>query len=264
MARSISKAMAGILQELELENATYITAGRLQELAEQYSLASSPSLIASRLKKEGWLIATSQRGVWEFVPAAVAGVYSKNDPLMPIKSFMIANPDTLCYLCMQSAAWVLGVADRLPSLTEAAFPEVSKKHLANQICSYYYKPNIEIVKKRGVPCLAPESLLVHMTTKPSNVRSWEGVLEWLPDLIYETDKEILLEELKGRPNSVLQRTGYLLQSMYPDAAEMIKSSLQPHSKVRFGPRKKALRNDEEWMISDTILPISPSEMEKVK
>ena len=73
MARTISKAMADILQELELENESYITTGRIQELAEKYSIGSSPSLLAARLKKEGWLIATSQRGVWEFAPAAVAG-----------------------------------------------------------------------------------------------------------------------------------------------------------------------------------------------
>ena len=264
MARTISKAMADILQELELENESYITTGRIQELAEKYSIGSSPSLIAARLKKEGWLIATSQRGVWEFAPAAVAGSYSKNDPLMPIKSFMIANPDTSCYLCMQSAAWVLGVADRLPSHTEVAFPEFPKKHLPIQILGYYYKPNIEIVIKKGVPSLAPESVLIHMTTKPSNVRSWDSAMEWLPDLIYETDKEAILKELNGRPNSVHQRTGYLLQSMYPDAAKAIRESIQIRSKVRFGPRERALRNDEDWMISDTLLRVSPRKMEKVK
>lgn len=247
-----------------MENESYITTGRLRELAGRYSIGSSPSLIASRLKKEGWLIATSQRGVREFAPAAVAGSYSKNDPLMPIKSFMIANPDTPCYLCMQSAAWVLGVADRLPSHTEVAFPEVPQKRISNQICRYYYKPNIELITKNGVPSLAPESVLVHMTTKPSNVRSWDSAMEWLPNLIYETDKDTILKELGGRPTSVHQRTGYLLQSMYPDAARVIRESVQIQSKVRFGPREKSLRNDEDGMISDTLLQVSPREMEMEK
>lgn len=64
-----SRAMSAILQELELENETYITTIRIQELAEKHSIGSSPSLIAHRLKESGWLLATPQKGVWEFAPA---------------------------------------------------------------------------------------------------------------------------------------------------------------------------------------------------
>lgn len=264
MARTISNTMSEILQELELENETYITIQRIRELADRYSIGSSPSLIAYRLKQAGWLIPTSQRGVWEFAPASYAGAYSQNDPLTGIKAFVISNPEIRCYLCMQSAAWALGIADRVPARTEVAFPVMPKKHIPKQIKSYHYTPNIKTVIKKGFSCLAPESILVHMTSKPSDVRSWEGALEWLADLVYDLNTENLLLELEGKPNAVKQRTGYLLQNMYPEAADAIMSITELQSKVRFGPRKKALRNDEAWMISDTILPISPKQMERIK
>ena len=89
-------------------------------------------------------------------------------------------------------------------------------------------------------------------------------MEWLPDLVFEIEMERLMKELEGRPNSVKQRTGYLLQNMYPEAAAAILQNTRLCSKVRFGPRKESLRNDETWMVSDTVLPVSPKDMEKVK
>lgn len=264
MARTITNSMSEILQELELDSETYISNQRLCELAEKYGIKTSPALIAYRLKEAGWLIPTPQQGVWEFAPASYAGAYSKNDPLKSVKTFMIANPEIQCFLCMQTAAWAIGIADRIPSITEVAFPEMPSKHIPNQMRAYRYRPNLDLLVRKEAPCLAPESILVHMTSKPSSVRSWESIYEWLPDLVYELKQEKLLQELQGRPNSVKQRTGYLLQNMYPDAAESIMKQTELHAKVRFGPREKALRNDEIWMVSDTVLPVSPKEMEKVK
>ena len=256
--------MSEILQELELENETYISNQTLCDLAEKHGIKTSPALIAYRLKEAGWLIPTSQQGVWEFAPASYAGAYSKNDPLTSVKAFMLANPETQCFLCMQTAAWAMGIADRVPAITEVAFSEIPSKHIPKQMRAYHYRPNLELLVRKEVPCLAPESILVQMTAKPSAVRSWESALEWLPDLVYELNQEKLEQELKGRPNSVKQRTGYLLQNMYPEASELIRQQTELHAKVRFGPREKAIRNDEGWMISDTILPVSPKEMERVK
>lgn len=264
MARTISKKMADILQELELENVTYVTIQQIKELTEKYAIGSAPALVAHRLKEAGWLLATPQKGVWEFAPAAYAGSFSRNDPLTSVKSFLLANPETECFLCLQTAAWALGLADRNPEKAEVAFSVMPKKHISEKLHGYLYKPSIKPIEAKGVPCLSPESILVHMTSKPSIVRSWDGIMEWLADLVYDIDLNQLLFELAGRPNSVKQRTGYLLQNLFPDAANAIMETTPIHSKIRFGPREKALRNDERWMISDTILPISPKEMEKVK
>lgn len=265
MTRTITKTTSKILEELELENETYVTTNDIASLAIKHGILTNPSMIIYRLKQSGWLLPTSQQGVWEFAPASMAGPYSKNDPLKDIIVFQKSNPEIKCFVCMQTSAWAQGLADRIPSHKELAFLEIPKKHIPDSIIAFKYAPNIEPIKEKGVLCLAPESIVVHIASKPSSVSSWDAVLEWFPEVVFETTIENLLFELDNRNNSVKRRTGYLLQGMYPEAAQSIYSSLpKPTSKIRFGGRKKAKRNDEKWMISDTVLPISPLEMEKVK
>lgn len=265
MARTISKSMTGILEELELESKTYVTLGDLEALAGKHNVLTEPALIASRLKKAGWLLPTAQRGVWEFAPASMAGPYSRNDPLKEIKAFQLINPDIKCYVCLQTAAWAMGLADRVPNRRELAFPQIPRRHLPDVITAYKYTPSIETREVRGIHCLAPESLLVHIATKPDMIISWESVMEWLPDVVYEMDIAVLLTELLDRTDSIKRRTGYLLQGMFPDAADAIyEINPKPTSKIRFGARKQSIRNDEKWKISDTVLPFSPKDLEKVK
>ncbi len=265
MTRTISKSLAGILEELELENKNYISLDELATLAERYGVLTKPAVIAKRLRDAGWLLQTNQRGVWEFASASKAGSYSRNDPLMDIKTYMIQYPNTKCYVCLQTAAWALGIADRIPVHKEIAFAQLPNRKVPENVIAYKYNPIIEAIDVRGVQCLSPESIIVHIATKPDIVQSWESVMEWLPDVVYESNKSNILTELSGRNDSIKRRTGYLIQGMYPDAAEAIYNSIsKPKSKIRFGPRKHAVRNDEKWKISDTILPFSPKEMEEVK
>ena len=73
-----------------------------------------------------------------------------------------------------------------------------------------------------------------------------------------------VEELAGRPASVRARAGYLLQGMRPDIADAIARLGAPTAKVRFGPRRSSIRNDERWKVADTVLPFDPKEMESVR
>ena len=263
MTRTISKSMAGILEELELENDAVIDMQRLSYLAQKHNVKTEPAVIASRLRKAGWLLPTSQRGVWEFSPAAMAGAFSKNDPLLTVIAYMKANPDTECFLCMQTAAWALGLADRIPSRREVAF--ISKPAAVPQeLTAFHYEPVLDPVTVKGVPCLTPESIIVHIASKPVQIRSWESAMEWIPDVVYEIGIENLFTELSAKNDSVKRRTGYLLEGMYPEAAEAIAGIVSNSSKIRFGPRTKACRNNEKWKISDTILPFDPIELGRVK
>ena len=265
MTRTISKAMSGILEDLELNNKTYVTLNELSGLAKEHGVNTKPSMIALRLKQAGWLLPTGQHGVWEFAHASMAGPYSKNDPLRDLKAFQLSDPDTESYLCLQTAAWALGLADRIPIHKELAFGEIPRKRIPETIIPYKYCPAIDLRKVHGVDCLAPESILVHIATKPDVVQSWERTMEWLPDVVYEIKIEDLLFEISNRNNSIKRRTGYLIQGMYPDAAMAIYESIpEPTSKIRFGGRRKSIRNDEKWKISDTTIPFSPADMEKVK
>lgn len=265
MARTISKSMAGILEDLELNGKTYVTLEELSELAKRHDVHTESSIIASRLKKSGWLLPTGQRGVWEFASASMAGPYSKKDPLMDIRAFKLLHPELECYVCLQTAAWTLGLADRVPAHKELAFSQIPRKQIPESINAYAYYPTLDIRNVRGVSCLAPESIIVHLATKPDMVQSWESVMEWLPDVVYDSEAVNLLTEIADRNDSVKRRTGYLLQGMYPEASNAIYDSIpKPISKIRFGARKPSIRNDEKWKVSDTALPFSTKEMERVK
>ncbi len=265
MTRTISKSMSGILEDMELENKQYVTLEEIAQLAESRGILTRAAQIANRLKQAGWLLPTSQRGVWEFAPASMAGPYSKNDPLKEVKAYQLANPQVQCFICLQTAAWAMGLADRVPSRKELAFVSLPKRKMADCILPYKYTPTLEPKSVRGVPCLTPESIVVHLASKPDAIKSWESVLEWLPDVVYEINLKDLMTEISNKSDSVKRRVGYLLQGMYPEASHEIMEIVgSPTSKIRFGPRKTSIRNDQDWMISDTILPFSVKELEKVK
>lgn len=83
MARSIPKGFSGVLEELELERPQLVTTSQLASLCERSGIRTPAKVVASRLREKGWLLATPQRGVWEFAPAELAGPYSSADPLLP-------------------------------------------------------------------------------------------------------------------------------------------------------------------------------------
>jgi hypothetical protein len=235
----------------------------MNSLGEQAGINVPGRVIASRLKERGWLLDTPQRGVWEFVPAEVAGAYSSADPLLPLKAFCLANPKVSCALTFQSAAWALGLADRVPSRMEVAFPESPKVKVPDVIDHSTYRTNLPLMRAKGVSVLPAEGVVVHMVARPSAVRSWQSAGEWLPDVAYEIDSARILQELENRPASVWARTGYLLCGMRPDVAATIRDVFTPRSKTHFGTQGATKRNDEQWLIADSLLPFDPRKMKAV-
>ena len=262
MARSIPKGLSGVLEELELERPQLVTTSQLAELCERSGIRTPAKVVASRLRAKGWLLATPQRGVWEFAPAELAGAYSSADPLLPLKAHAAAHPGDRFALAAQTAAWALGLADRVPAVIDAAFERMPAS-VPDGVRASTYRPNVPTESAKGVSALSPESIVVHMAQRPSAVRSWQGVAEWLPDVAYELEAATLVDELAGRPGSVAARTGYLLQGMRPDVAEAVMEACPPRSKVRFGTGP-AIRNDERWQVSDSALSFDPREMEAVR
>ena len=115
MARSIPNSLSGILQELELERPLLVTTELLFDLKDKYNISSPVKTIAHRLKERGWLLPTDRKGVWEFIPAEIAGVYSSHDPLLYFRSFLAKYPDMKCGLTYQTAARLYGESNRIPS-----------------------------------------------------------------------------------------------------------------------------------------------------
>jgi hypothetical protein len=256
--------MGGILEDLELEQPMLVTSEQLAELAQRHGLRTPTRIVAARLRERGWLLPTGQRGVWEFAPAAVAGAYSRNDPLTPLRAFLAQRPTARCALTMQAAAWAHGFADRVPTHIEiaAATAELARQ-LPPGVTASVFDPRLDFQDLRGVPVLSSESLLVHMATKPGAVRSWTSALEWLPELAGALSRKPLLIELANRSSAACARTGYLIQGLRPDLASAVRELRPPHGKTWFGPRGSLLRHDNAWQIADTSLPFDPRTLDAV-
>lgn len=264
MPRTISRGLSGLLEELELEQPTLVTLDQLAVLVQRHELRTPPRIVAARLRDEGWLLTTGRQGVYEFAPAAVAGAYSRNDPLTSLRAFLLRRPGVRCGLTLQSAAWAHGLADRVPSRPEvaAATSELARQ-LPDQLAASVFDPHLDYETLRGVPVLPLASVAVHMAARPAAVRSWASALEWLPDLAHELDQSSLRAELSGRPTTVQVRAGYLLQGLRPDLSEDLRSTRAPSSKTWFGPRGPLKRHDANWLVADTLLPFDPRALESV-
>lgn len=260
MTRAITPSMSPILEELELAADEIVTMERLGDLVRAAGLRTSARVVAARLRQQGWLLDTGQRGVWEFAPAAVAGPHSRGGPTLGLRA-LLARQNIACGLTFQAAAWALRVADRAPSRVEVAVAD--ERDVARMPGSFsisVFAPHVAYVEAKGVPCLGPTSVLTHMATSPNRVRSWSSAAEWLPDLAADAHPPDVLAELEGRPATVAARMGYLLQGLRPDITSQI---VGPSTKTWFGPRRATVRHDSTWQIADTLLPFDPRSLEPV-
>jgi len=265
MTRMISSSLAGILQELELERPLLVTRDLLSDLKKKYHVASSVEVVAARLKKKGWLLSTDIQGVWEFIPAEVAGVYSTNDPLLSFRAFCAKYPTVKSALTFQTAAWIYGDSDRAPSGVYVSVDEYRCVRLLKEFAFVsVFQPNLPYHVISNVTVLARESVIVQMAAKPSFVPSWASVPEWMPGFCAELSPEGVYDELASRSPFVSQRLGYLIQNMRPDIADEVFKNTKPKSNAWFGERKQTLRYDKRFMVADTHLPFDPREIGELK
>jgi len=96
--------MARVLERLELDRPEIVTTADLDAILADLGITTPTRVAAARLRAAGWLLATGQRGAWEFAPAELAGPYSRHDPVTPLKSFMAGHTNVACALTFQSAA----------------------------------------------------------------------------------------------------------------------------------------------------------------
>ena len=252
--RPISAQLAPVLEQLELDDVRFVTAERLATLLQEAQVRTPVRKVAHRLRQRGWLLPTHTQGVWEFAPAALAGRHSRTGPTRDLQA-ALARRSIECGLTFQAAAWAMGLADRVPLRLEvAAATRQDAELLPERLNVSVFAAHLPAQTAKGVPVLQPASVIVHMCAGPGRVRSWSSAQEWLPDLAAECDLDGVIAEVTGRPATVQARTGYLLQAMRPD----IVAHLSPaKTKTWFGPRAPLVRNDERWLIADTILPFDP-------
>jgi predicted transcriptional regulator of viral defense system len=262
--RSVPIGLAPIVQRLELDQPEIVTLTQLAHLASEMGLRTAPALIAHRLHARGWLLKTGLSGAWEFAPGAHAGPHSRGGPLIPLKAALALRPDLPAAVALASAAWVHGLADRMPPRLEIAVPagERVPAGLARWADVLRFDARLAPVKRKGVPVQRAATILVHLVYRPSRVRSWGGVFEWLGDVVAEAVEADLLLELSDRPRAVRTRLAYLLQGLWPALAERVGEGTS--TKVWFGPRRKLRRHSQRFCVADSVLPLDPATLDPVR
>jgi hypothetical protein len=260
MTRSIPPSLAPVLEYLELERPRVIAMGEIADIAAEHGIQTPAKLIAHRLAERGWLLPTDVRGVWEFAPAERAGPYSYGDPFLALRATLASHPEMRAAVALGSALWLLDVSERAPDQHEVALPGGDTVPIGVQrnYRVVRFTANLEPMDVQGVPVHRSATVLVHLASNPTDVRSWTGVLERLEDLVHASTEDEVRKELLGRPKATHVRLAYLLSGVAPDLVGRL--NIQPAGSVWFGPRGKVRHYDSTWNVADTVLPVSPSEV----
>lgn len=118
--RTLPKQLVPVVEALELDQPLVVTLPMIQEIMDTSEDAARH--VAYRLQDLGWLNRLRTRGAWEFIPGARAGRYPSGDRFIEMRAQLAINPAWPGVLAMESAASVLGLAQRLPSREVVALP----------------------------------------------------------------------------------------------------------------------------------------------
>lgn len=260
MARSIPSSLAPVLEHLELEQKSSVTVEEISRITESHGIRTPGKLVAHRLARRGWLLPTAVRGTWEFAPAARAGPISDGDPLRPLRATLDVRGELPVALALGSALWFLNLAERAPDRHEVAVRPTTyvPAALRRSYRVVRFQSQLESMEIRGVPVHRPATILVHLAHRPTDVRSWAGVLDRLRDVLDASEYSEISRELRDRPHATQARFAYLTSGLRPDLAKRLK--IEPAGKAWFGPRRKLRRHDARWNIADTLLPFHPAEL----
>lgn len=259
VTRSVPFGLAPVVEALEFEEAFLVTTEHLDALRLSAGIESSAAMVAKRLKDRGWLLETSQRGVWEFSPGSHAGPISRGQPFTDVLAVLEANPELPAGISLSSALWAHGLLDRTPDKPEVAIPvgRETPAPLKRAARTVTFDWTLPLATRKGAPVHSLETILVHLATRPTAVRSWSAILEALPDVLADIDHAAVLKELAGRPAAVATRLAYLVHGLSPELAKAVRPK-QDHGKVWFGPRGPLKRHNSEFNIADTVLPADPA------
>lgn len=262
LTRSLSATLAPLVAELELDQPEVVTVADLESLRERHGIRTETKHLAARLRQRGWLLATSTPGVWEFAPGAHGGPLGHANPFLELTAALRVRPIPGAAVALGSALLALNLSDRGPARLEIAVAKGASvpAGLRRAARVVVFDSRIAPVRRDGAPVHSPVSILVHLVTRPTDVRSWGSVLDALPALLDAIDREALDTEMARRPASVGSRLAYLVHALDPALAEKYRDT--SHGKVWFGPRGPLKRNNEHFAVADTVLPFDPASLQQ--
>lgn len=96
------------------------------------------------------------------------------------------------------------MADRSPDRHEVALPYGIRfpPSLRREYRVLRHTAHLDPAHVGDLPVHRPATILIHLATRPTDVRSWSGVLDCLSALIQLSSYDEIATELRGRPKSV--------------------------------------------------------------
>jgi len=259
--RSVPVSTAPVLEELELEQPKLVTNDLLQRLALRRQIELPVADLVERLRRHGWLLDLTTRGVWEFAPAARAGPIGSGDPFIELRATLLRRPDLAVRVAAESAAWLHGLAGRQPGRHAIAAP--AKLDLPPALRGFRTIRHVARLPPEmldGLPAWRVASLLAQMAARPAIYRDWPNVEDWLADAVDRVDLTEMHEELRGLKRSAWARAAYLFSRGGRDDAgtELIAAAPPGKGPYYLGPRDRRGRYDARFDVVDSNLPAAAS------
>lgn len=261
MARVISRSVSGIVEQLELDGDLVVTIERLSAVMRQTGLDGDEAAtrrFAYELQRDGWLGQLRTRHAWEFLPGARGGAYGSGDRFIEFRAQRAVNPDWPGVLAMETAASLLGVAQRLPEQEVVALPagQPFPKALAGDWRYVHIElPEVGLTTINGLPSWNLEGLIVGIAVRPSAYKDAAGLGQWLPAAVTDVDVDAVIRLLNTMSRATAQRAAYLLGAAGNDDARAAIVANYPATETAWlGPRVAGAGVfDAETKVSDTLL-----------
>ncbi|SHI58455.1 hypothetical protein SAMN02745244_00650 [Tessaracoccus bendigoensis DSM 12906] len=123
VARVIARSVADVVEQFELDGDVVVTIERLGSVMRQIGVGDDPRRLAYELQRSGWFGQLRTRHAWEFLPGARGGAYGSGDRFIEFRAQRAIRSEWPGVLAMESAASVLGLAQRIPEQEVMALPD---------------------------------------------------------------------------------------------------------------------------------------------
>lgn len=257
VARVIARSVADVVEQFELDGDIVVTIERLESVMRQTGMDGDPRRLAYELQRAGWFGRLRTRHAWEFLPGARGGAYGSGDRFIEFRAQRAIRSDWPGVLAMESAASVLGLAQRIPAEEVVALPDdaVFPKALGGEWRHVRVElPDEGIGQVDGLPSWNLEGLLVGIGARPSGYKDVAGLGQWLSAMPREVDVEKIIRLLAPMTAAARQRTAYLLKaSGNSEGALRIMDAYPSGGTAWFGSRQQAGRYDPLTNVNDTAL-----------
>lgn len=260
VARVIPRSVSDVVEQLELDGDLVVTVDRLANLMRQVGPGGDEAAtrrLAYELQRDGWLGQLRTRHAWEFLPAARGGAYSCGDRFIEFRAQQAVNPGWRGVLAMETAASLLGLAQRLPHQEVVALPatQAAPKALAGDWRYVHIDlPEVGLAAVNGMPSWNLEGLIVGIAARPSSYHDIAGLGQWLPDAVTRVNLDTVISMLETKPHATAQRAAYLLGSGgNHDAQNALVAAYPAAQTAWFGPRTTGGVFDPKTKVNDTLL-----------